>query len=486
MLCRKGESILCLRGTTSLCLKPITCCHEYAYHEHVAAFDWFRVQSHGAWVALRRKGLQYFNDMDGLDEDAKGSTSTKKMREGRPSAISAHPQDSTEGTYPSMRMVLDFDGNSLPCLVKVYDSPEADLKLNDVFEFVGVLTFDSENSGDRDDSNEFTSCFSEDELAHLPPSKVPRLHCVVHRKLALHDFLFSTHVMEHKSNLVRTIRGNLLGHLTAVLGNDGLAAHFFLLHLLSRVHARVDTLAVGKLSLNLTGFSKESASVFGNRLNSLVKNLVPFTHCISLTVDYLNTASLAPRKDYQMNRLASGVLQLAEGSHMIIDETKLQAGTLSSVGVENARLLKSLIELQKVDYDFTYYKMEMAADVQLLILSEGKSNILPADLVVPFRPSSVDSIETADADTLKAWRWYLVSLRSLSHSIEQEMQKVVEEDLVAARQADRSLGSQQFSRWLTLGRLMSVSFGESSLSFEHWQMVNELERQRRERLQCSM
>lgn len=33
---------------------------------------------------------------------------------------------------------------------------------------------------------------------------------------------------------------------------------------------------------------------------------------------------------------------------MIIDETQLEAGTLNSVGVENARLLKNLTELQKV------------------------------------------------------------------------------------------------------------------------------------------
>ena len=41
-------------------------------------------------------------------------------------------------------------------------------------------------------------------------------------------------------------------------------------------------------------------------------------------------------------------MQLAEGSHLIVDETKLEAGTLNSVGVENARLLKNLMELQKV------------------------------------------------------------------------------------------------------------------------------------------
>ncbi|PSS33259.1 Mini-chromosome maintenance complex-binding protein [Actinidia chinensis var. chinensis] len=406
-------------------------------------------------------------DTQGPDHDFEGSPCMKKM---------------ADGTSPSTNGGLGFDRNSLPCLVKVYDSPEDDLKLNDVFEFVGVLIFDAEIRDDKDDSDEFTSSFCEDELTHLPPRKVPRLHCLIHRKLAVHDFLSTSLTLEPKSSLVKEIRQTLLGHLTAVLGNDGVAAHLMLLHLLSRVHTRVDTLAVGKLSLNLAGFNNESVSIFGNSLNLAIKNLLPFTHGILLTVDYLNAASLAPRKDYQTNRLVSGVLQLAEGSHMTIDATQLQAGTLNAVGVENSRLLKNLMELQKVEYDFKYYKMEMAADVQLLILSEGKSNILPADLVIPFHPSSVGSYEVVDTDTLKAWRWYLSTLRTLPHSIEPEMQKVVEDDLVAARQADRSLGGQEFSKWLTMGRLMSVSFGETCLSLEHWQMVKELERLRRERL----
>ncbi|KAI7994939.1 Mini-chromosome maintenance complex-binding protein [Camellia lanceoleosa] len=267
-------------------------------------------------------------------EKEKDEDELSSQREGGPASLSSDLEESTtEGTCPSTSMVFDFDRNSFPCLVKVYDSLEADLKLNDVFEFVGVLTFDLEPSVDKDDSDEFTSTLCEDELSHSPPSKVPRLHCLVHRKLAIHDFLSSSPIMEPKSNLVKEMRETLLGHLTAVLGNDGVAAHFMLLHLLSRVHARVDTLAVGKLSLNLTGFNKENVSNFGNRLNLAVKNLVPFTHFIPLTVDYLNIASLSPRKDYETNRLVSGVLQLAEGSHTMIDETHLQAGTLNWVAM---------------------------------------------------------------------------------------------------------------------------------------------------------
>ncbi|KAL3521301.1 hypothetical protein ACH5RR_019450 [Cinchona calisaya] len=426
-------------------------------------------------------------DMQAPDQEFEDSPSAKRKREQSiPSQSSNLQENIIGGTYSGTGLVPDFNRNSFPCLVKIYDSPESDLKLNDVFEFIGVLTFDTELKADSDEIGELDTSLYEDAMTHLPPSKVPRIHCLVHRKLDVHDFLSSPPVLEPKSHLVKEIRQALLGHLTAVLGNDGLAAEFMLLHLLSRVHARVDAVAVGKLSLNLICLNKDSISVFRNRLNRAIRNLVPFTHSLPLSIDYLNSVSLAPRKDYQINRLVSGALQLAEGSHLTIDETQLQAGTLNTTGVDNARVLKSLMELQKVEYDFTYYKMEMTADVQLLILSEGKSNILPADLVLPFRPSSVDCCDNVDPELLKAWRWYLATMRSLPHSIEQEMQKVVEDDLVAARQADRSLGSQGLGRLLTMGRLVSVSFGETCLSLDHWQMVKELERLRRERVQESM
>ncbi|XP_054798826.1 mini-chromosome maintenance complex-binding protein [Prosopis cineraria] len=421
-------------------------------------------------------------DMHVSADMIQGSPDTKKMREDEhPSLATVSLGVLPETSSSSMDMMLGYDGNSLPCLVKVYDSPESDLKLNDVFEFVGVLASNVEAQVDNKDCD-FSDDFCEDPLQHFPANKVPRLHCFIHRKLAVSDFLQNNTIIEPKSHLIKEIREALLRHLTSVLGNDAVAAHFLLLHLLSRVHARADTLAVGKLSLNLTCFSKETMSTFGNLLILSVENLLPFTHYMPLTVEYLNTTALAPRKDYDTNRLVTGVLQLAEGSHLIVDETKLEAGTLNSLGVENARLLRNLMELQKLEYDFKYYRMEMATDVQLLVMSEGKSNILPADVVVPFRPSVVNATEAVVGEAWDAWRWYLATVRLLPHSIESEMQKVVENDLVAARQADRSLNPQDFSRWLTMGRLMSLSFGETSLSLEHWQMVKELERLRSERL----
>jgi hypothetical protein len=136
----------------------------------------------------------------------------------------------------------------------------------------------------------------------------------------------------------------------------------------------------------------------------------------------------------------------------------------------------------QVEYDFEFYKLEMATDVQLLILSEGKSNILPSDLIVPFRPSSVPAVN-ASSEELESWRWYLATVRSLPQSTETDTYQMIQDEMVNAMRDDRSLGCSELSRWLTMAQIMAASFGEKSLSMEHWQMVKELERLRKERLQ---
>lgn len=47
-------------------------------------------------------------------------------------------------------------------------------------------------------------------------------------------------------------------------------------------------------------------------------------------------------------RLVTGILQLAEGSHLTINEIPLQPGTLNSKGCENAHVLEKMVESQKV------------------------------------------------------------------------------------------------------------------------------------------
>ncbi|KAG8310425.1 hypothetical protein J6590_064453 [Homalodisca vitripennis] len=87
-------------------------------------------------------------------------------------------------------------------------------------------------------------------------------------------------------------------------------------------------------------------------------------------------------KNYETNRLESGLLQLSDKTHLVIDETMLEPGQLNDRGVRNCRALGSVISNQRLEYDFQFYPVEFNTDIPVLILSEGKS-MLPRAL--PYR-----------------------------------------------------------------------------------------------------
>lgn len=80
-------------------------------------------------------------------------------------------------------------------------------------------------------------------------------------------------------------------------------------------------------------------------------------------------------QDYKTNRLVSGLLQLSQHVHLIVDETALTAGQLDTKGVQNLTALGNVINWQKTDYDFQYHQIEQHTNIPVLILSEGRSMI---------------------------------------------------------------------------------------------------------------
>jgi hypothetical protein len=104
-----------------------------------------------------------------------------------------------------------------------------------------------------------------------------------------------------------------------------------------------------------------------------------------------------PRKDFDRNRLISGILQLPDQSHLFVDETALLAGRLSEVGrckqahthaphrdhhgvfcierigTNNLSALAKLCATQTVEYDFQFNQIPFQTNVQVCVFSEGKS-----------------------------------------------------------------------------------------------------------------
>ena len=56
------------------------------------------------------------------------------------------------------------------------------------------------------------------------------------------------------------------------------------------------------------------------------------SHMLPMSLENMNKLKFLPRKDYTANRLTTGLLQLSSQSHLVVDETALQAGQLDTNG----------------------------------------------------------------------------------------------------------------------------------------------------------
>ena len=77
------------------------------------------------------------------------------------------------------------------------------------------------------------------------------------------------------------------------------------------------------------------------------------SHFFPLTEKNLNQTVFTPTKDYNENRLKTGMLQLSDNTHIVLDETIMEAGQLDVTGDLNTLLL--IVGMpQKVKFNLLY------------------------------------------------------------------------------------------------------------------------------------
>lgn len=368
--------------------------------------------------------------------------------------------------------------------------------MGSIVEVVGVLGIDpalgplnyNENSEDLDTA-------AERKVHCPPPSLVPRLHaitirCLQHSNPLLpHDLPFPVQVdviprffpLETTPGDLDQCRAVLLELLTQVLLGDCLAAEYILLHLLSSVYGRMEFMALGKYSLNLFRFPGHATV---ESLHQLLQNLLTKCFLLPMTLDNMNSWRFTPKKDYDSNRLLAAVLQLSAGTEVLVDETVLTAGQLTSVGVANLTALGNVIQWQKLGYDFQFHTTEFECDLPVLVLSEGKS-ILKVDCHVPLVCNAETVVPSPPAAFLPHLRQYLTLCRGLDYSLGNDMKKKLEEEFVKIRSTNSQFNDQEFHHLLSTARLVSLSHGSSTLTPQLWQHTQQLETQRQQRLDNS-
>lgn len=329
-----------------------------------------------------------------------------------------------------------------------------------------------------------------------PQSLVPRIHCIAYKKThSVHQAFADESKISVVKNVLPTLRSTIVSYIAQTFHCDQLVGQYVLLHMLSRIYSRVGSMNLGKLVLNITRCPSGQPD-FSSKVELMFSSILPAIFLLKLSPTNLSRMRFGPRKDFSTNKLNSGILQLAQGTHLIVDENALDQGEIREQALLNMQLLQAVINQSIVSYDFVYNRVELPTDLNICILSEGRSIFkLGVDCTVPM--VSVDmtqSIQLSD-DQLQLIRQYLSIVNSLNagylssgeaYSISANVAKAAESDFVEARNGgahpDTSITADDFHRWLSLARLVTLSHGDTQLSQEHWNTARQLEKDRSDRV----
>ncbi|KAL0111920.1 hypothetical protein PUN28_013261 [Cardiocondyla obscurior] len=370
------------------------------------------------------------------------------------------------------------------CIVKVYDGTI--LKLNQVIDVIGFISLSPVLS---------TIDTSDDEMneaeihTHNPPaSLVPRLHAVKIIELTEPKIANAPEVIS-KAQLIRSDLHLILSQL---LFGDNLAADYLICHLLSTIYMRRDYFCLGTFPLNITNFPASKLKIFPKEFYNFLTLFVKKSHFLEMNLENLNELALIPKKDYECNRLTSGVLQLSSDTHLVIDETGLTTGTLTATGKENYKALSDLLMFQKLTYDFKYYTMEYETDIPILIFSDVKSFIPCAMQIILNVDADSENIYDQvieaghqylkDENRLANIRQYIEALKHAEFAFNDEITKIIQDDFVKMRSANKNIDADNLHALMVFARLMALSYGQTTLNTECWQKTVQLEMERISRL----
>lgn len=238
-------------------------------------------------------------------------------------------------------------------------------RINDVVDFFGYQHFpDDQLAVNEEDDFAHFSAWNASELskglvsrllcmAHSPVSSVHQQHSVPVSGEKVTETMATVCVAQQRTVALRY----LAAHITQ---GDELAAEYLLLHLCAKVTVHSDALPVGDLPLLITGqhINAEAWSRELRRVSPVAELLVK--------EDTLRSATphrLTPRYHNELNYLQSGLLQVANGSHVTVDCTAL--GTRDAAWHE---AMFALVHKQVLLLDYPYQTLELPVDVSVLAL----------------------------------------------------------------------------------------------------------------------
>jgi len=235
---------------------------------------------------------------------------------------------------------------------------------------------------------------------------------------------------------------------------------------------------MGYWSLNFASWPQAS---HGDELAMAAGELVPRAVCLEVNTESLNTKRWRPRKDFVANRLIASQLQLAPGTLLMLDETKMNEGQLSADGVKNLVAIQQLVTDNRLTCDFMAYDVKIPLEVSCVLMSNRKSIVKHVDVRLPVRVSGAASNTRSivPQTSLDAARWLLslVTRSPRAASIPEDVKRAFAEDFAALRQ-NFKVKEDLANTWMCLARARCLTFGEEEVTMQRWREVVELERMR--------
>ena len=258
------------------------------------------------------------------------------------------------------------------------------------------------------------------------------------------------------------IRSSLIKYISKnYTFNDHLMAEYILLNMISTIISNKNGILIGHFPLNIRG-------QFNNyKIRELYQLLTPYSLNINLNIKYLNAKRFVPVKNNETEELEIGILQFRDKTSIVIDETLLIPGKLNKIGLLNIEALKTLINEQKVFYDFEFHSIPFNTNCSLVILSKGRP--LPQLTTQCFIYADCDKKDddndnnnnNDDEFTLDEYRMYLSICSNLMNKFELNSEivcKAIEQDFVDIRKKDKDANENTLHHRLLMMRLINSSF----------------------------
>jgi hypothetical protein len=381
-------------------------------------------------------------------------------------------------------------GASTACIVKLYDDDAEALRVCSIVEVIGVLCVNPEIADLLAGAGSMEDAWR--DARNPSTALVPRLHAVAIRPLPFYHPLLpytSSWLSEARlatafkrqfavSGALASARSAAVEHLANNLYGDSVAAEYMLMLLASRSFAQHGEKSLGYWSLNLASWPQAS---HGDVLAAAAGELVPRAVHVEVSAETLNARRWRPRKDFVANRLVASQLQLAPGSLLMLDETKMGEGQLSTDGVKNLLAIQQLVTDSRLVCDFMSYDVKVPLEVSCVVMSNRKSIVKDVDVRLPLRVNGAASNANiiVSETSLDAARWLLslVTRSPRAARIPDDVMSAFAEDFAALRQKFK-VREDLANTWMCLARARCLTFGEEEVTMQRWREVIELERMR--------